>query len=255
MNGPNDDPSIDHEPHLRGGGFMPDPSEPAASRTVDEANYQQSDDDRVEHTVWDEPGLSHDLAGTQPSDSLTYASWLERRMAETSAGYSWFVAAIVAMAAGPWALIGALGWGGQSVSGIVMITVFGPVMEELMKVSAALWVVEKRPFLFRSRVQIGVCVLAGAFVFAAVENVLYLNVYMPEPSELLIRWRWTICVALHMGCSLIAGLGLMSIWRPTIENRTRPQMASGAPYMVTAIIIHGVYNGLTVLLSMLEYRI
>ena len=255
MNEPTNDPSIEHEPQFRGAGFTPDPSELKARQTVSDAVEKQTDDDRVEHTVWDEPSLANDLAGEVPSEGLTYAGWLEKRMAETSAGYSWTIAAVVAIAAGPWAIFGALSGGGQSASSIIMITLFGPVLEEMMKVAAALWVVEKRPFLFRSRVQIAFCVLVGALVFAAVENVLYLKVYIREPSELLIRWRWTVCVALHMGCSFVAGLGLMRIWRSTIENRTRPQLTSGAAYMVTAIIIHGVYNSFAVLLSMLEYRI
>ena len=255
MNRPSDDPSIEHEPHFRSGGFTPDPGEPAARQTVDAANQKQSYDDRVEHTVWDEPSLARDLAGETPSDGLTYAGWLERRIAETSASYSWSIAAIIAITAGPWAIVGSFIGGGHTVFGIVMFTVFGHVMEEMMKVAAALWVVEKRPFLFRSRLQIAVCVLAGAFVFAAVENALYLNVYVHEPSELLIRWRWTIYVALHMGCSFIAGLGLMKIWHPTIEHRARPQLTSGAAYIVTAIVIHGAYNGFVVMLAMLDYRI
>lgn len=254
MNRPSDDPSIEHEPHLRGGGFAPDPSEPAARRKVENATHKQTDDDHVEHTVWDEPGLSRDLAGDAPSDSLTYARWIERRTAETSAGYSWAIAALVAIAAGPWAILGAFAGSGRSMFGIAMIVVFGPVTEEMMKVAAALWVVEKRPFLFRSRVQIAVCVLAGGFVFAAVENVLYIYVYMDEPTELLIRWRWTICVALHMSCSFVAGLGLMRCWRSTIENRTRPKLSTGAVYMVIAIVIHGVYNSFAVLLSMLDFQ-
>ena len=255
MKEPSDDPSIEHEPYFRGGGFTPDPSEIKARRTVSDSVEKQSDDDRVEHTVWDEPALSRDLAGEVPSDALTYAGWIEKRMAETSVGYSWTIAAVIAIAAGPWAIFGALTGGGQTAFSIAMITIFGPVMEEMTKVAAALWVVEKRPFLFRSRLQIALCVLAGALVFAAVENVLYLKVYVREPSELLIRWRWTVCVALHMGCSFVAGLGLMRIWHSTIENRTRPKLTSGAAYMVTAIVIHGVYNGFAVLLSMLEYRI
>ena len=120
MNRPDDDPSIENEPHLRGGGFTPDPSEPAARRTVDDDRQKQSDDDRVEHTVWDEPGLSRDLTGATPSGGLTYALWLERRMAQTSCGYSWTIAAIIAVAAGPWAIagvfIGALIGGHQTVS-------------------------------------------------------------------------------------------------------------------------------------------
>lgn len=259
MNRPNHDPSIEHEPHLRGGGFVPDPTESVARQNIDDAHDRQNEDDRVDHSVWDEPGLSSDLAGQPPIDGLTYAGWLEKRINETDVAYSWGMVLLMALAAGPWAFLGAFATpitsDGQTAFGVLMITVIGPVSEEMMKVAMALWVVERRPFLFQSRLQIAVCVLAAAFFFSAVENVLYLKVYISDPSELLIRWRWTICVALHMGCSLIAGLGLMRIWQSTMETRTRPVLASGAAYMVTAMVIHGVYNGFTIVLSMLDYHI
>lgn len=130
-----------------------------------------------------------------------------------------------------------------------MLTIAGPVTEELLKAALALWIVEKRPFRFQSSLQIAVCLIASGLVFAAVENVLYLVVYIDDPSRELIWWRWTVCVALHAGCSLIAGLGLIRIWRQTMETKSRPQLALGAPYMATAIVIHGVYNAFCVALA------
>ena len=124
----------------------------------------------------------------------------------------------------------------------------------VMKIAATLWIVEKRPFLFRSRLQIAVCVLAGALVFAAVENVMYLEVYIAGPTPGLARWRWSVCVAMHMGCSLVAGLGLMRIWRRAMTTRSRPQLSSGAPYLMTAAIIHGTYNAFAVLLDAMDFR-
>ena len=254
MNGPSDDPSIDHEPHLRQRGFTADPGEAAAERLVDAAAGRETDDQRVEHTVWDEPALTRELSGPVPDGALVYDRWLDRRIAGTSAALTWVVTLAVAAASGPWAILGALLFSGQTTLGIVMITVFAPVAEEMMKVAAALWVVEKRPFLFRSSGQIAICALAGGFVFAAVENVLYLTVYVDEPTPWLVVWRWTVCVALHMGCSFVAGLGLMKIWRLTIQHRTRPRLAVGAPYMVAAMVIHGLYNGSAVLLELFDFQ-
>ena len=64
MSRPPDDPGIEHEPHLRPGGFTPDPSE--AKAAVPRA---RSDD--VEHTVWDEPAQDSRLSGQTPADALT----------------------------------------------------------------------------------------------------------------------------------------------------------------------------------------
>ena len=100
--------------------------------------------------------------------------------------------------------------------------------------------------------QIVICALAGGLVFAVIENFLYLHVAIKNPPEWLIYWRWTVCVALHTGCSLIAGLGLMRIWADTTVNRVRPRLSLGSPLLLTAVIIHGCYNGFAVILSLAE---
>ena len=152
-------------------------------------------------------------------------------------------------------MLGVLTSGSQSWFGILTVTIFAPVAEEMMKVAAPLWIIEKRPYLFRSKLQIAVCVLASGCVFAAVENVLYLNVYIAEPSEMLVRWRWSAGMVLHMGCSLVAGLGLMRIWSQTIRDRTMPALTLGASYMVVAMVIHGTYNAFALIAEMLDFQI
>lgn len=254
MTSPGNDPSIEHEPHFRRENFDPDSTESKARRIVENDTERETEDDRVEHTVWDEPALSHDLAGQPPTDALTYARWFESRQADTSVGRSWLTALGIALLAGPWAIFGSLIGRGETAFGIAMVVVLGPVLEEIMKVAGALWIVEKRPFLFRTKLQIVLCVLTSGFVFAAVENVLYLYVYVAEPSRSLVLWRWTVCVALHMGCSMIAGLGLMRIWEHTITTRSKPQLPLGASFMITAIVVHGLYNSFAVLLAALDFQ-
>ena len=138
--------------------------------------------------------------------------------------------------------------------GIVTVVVLGPVFEEVMKAALPLWIVEKRPYLFRSRFQIGLCMVASGLVFGAIENILYLWVYVPRSVEGLAEWRWSVCVAMHAGCSLIAGLGLMRIWSRSMADRTPPRTALGAPYILTAVVIHATYNAMAVLLDAVDYR-
>jgi len=255
MSGSSSDPSISGEPHLRGGGFRPDPSEARADRTLRKARGKRDpEEEAVEHGVWDEPGISPVLAGAPLPGQLTYRAWLEKRWGEVSPARSWGVTLAIALAAGPWAILGALYGSGQTVFSILAIVLFGPVVEEVMKVAAATYIVERKPYLFTHPAQIAICALAAGLAFASVENVLYLHVYIPDPPSWLTRWRWTVCVVLHTGCTFIAGLGLMRIWRDTWRRRARPRLSLGFPYLVAAMVIHGTYNGFAVILEFVKHR-
>ncbi len=253
MTHPPDDRSVFREPHLRGGPYRSDPSEASADETLREAT--PSDSERVEQTVWDEPGISDTLTGGRPSDALTYARWLDKGRSETSLPKSWLITMGLALVAGPWAIVGALfGGGGGTVSHIIAIIVVAPVIEETMKIAAVLYVVERRPFLLRSAAQIGICTLVSGLTFACIENLLYLRAFLNDPSPALTYWRWTVCVGLHVGCSSIAGFGLMRIWRDIWNRRARPRLQLGFPYVVTAVVIHGVYNAFAVALHLSQFR-
>ena len=242
MSGPSRDPSIHEEPHLQGLPPKRDFTEADAGRRIDEEMARETDADKVEHTVWDEPTVAPQIVGEPPADQLTYARWLEQRIAATSSSKSWFVTLLLVLVAGPWGVIGALGGGGGSSFGLVMLTVIGPVTEEIMKIAAALWVVEKRPYLFKSGIQIMLCAAAGGIAFAFIENLIYLFVYVPDHSFGFAAWRWTVCVGLHLNCSFVAGVGLVRIWGNAIRERHRPILALGVPFFVMAMVGHGLYN-------------
>ncbi len=247
MADPHRDHSVEHEPHLRGGDYKFDRSEAQARENLARGG-EPSLDERVEHTVWDEPGLMPHMADQAAKSELTYANWLLLRMEQTSAAKSWLVTFLLVLISGPWAVFGTFLTGDGTLGMLAAVTV-GPTLEELMKVAAALWVVERRPYLFQSRLQIAMCVGASGLAFAAIENLLYLHVYIPDPSPGLIAWRWTVCVGLHTGCSLVAGLGLMRIWKLTTERFQRPHLADAMPYLIAATVIHAAYNGFAVVLD------
>jgi len=250
MNAFGDDHSIENEPHLSNRSFEIDPSELAARKRIRSDSNRETLDDWVDHTVWDEPGLSAKLSGKAPENALTYSEWLAYRIQETHYVKTWFVTILVALAAGPLAVLTALYEGNSGGFHLVMLTIFGPLVEETGKVAIAMWVVEKRPFLLSSRFQIFLCALSGGFFFSVIENMLYLYVYVPNPPAELVFWRWTVCVGLHCGCSMIAGIGLQNVWSDSMHNLKRPDILIAAPYLMTAIVIHGIYNGSVVLLEM-----
>ncbi|NOY29864.1 MAG: PrsW family intramembrane metalloprotease [Planctomycetes bacterium] len=228
--------------------FVGDPSEEKAARRLARERERATDADAVEHTVWSEPALSSDLAGSPSEGQVTYPRWLEENIRGTSLAKSYGITLLVALAAGPWGVLGAFSGAGNSQLSVLMFAVFGPVAEEIAKVAAALWVVEKRPFLFRSFSQILLCAACGGLAFAAIENLLYLHVYVPVHTPEFVNFRWTVCVALHVGCSLIAGVGLVQIWSVAVRDLSPPRLALGVPWFTAAMVIHGLYN-LTVMFA------
>ncbi len=250
---PDDPHGIEHEPHLSPGPFSgdptaADPSEAKASELFRRELAKSTEADAVEHTVWSEPALAAELAGNPDEHQLTYRGWLTKNIAETTWSQSLVAMFLVALAAGPWAVLGAFYVGSYSgnLSGnlfsILMFTVFGPVAEEVAKVAAALWVVEKRPYLFRSLWQVFLCAACGGLAFAAIENLLYIYVYVPKHTAEFVHFRWTVCVFLHVSCSLVAGVGLARIWDNAIRNLHPPRLAMGVPWFVIAMVGHGLYN-------------
>ncbi len=246
MTEPHHEHGVENEPHLQSSNFESDPSEARADRVLHRERLQESDADQVEHNVWEEPALSADLVDSPGEDQLTYPRWLEAGIQKTTFLESMAVTLLVALAAGPWGVLGAfwtasfgIGWQGV---GLLAVVVFGPVTEEVTKIAAAWWVVEKRPYLFQSIPQILFCAACGGAAFAAIENLVYIYVYVPEHSLAFVQFRWTVCVGLHISCSLVAGLGLARVWDNAIRNRHRPKTALGIPWLVTAIIGHGLYN-------------
>jgi len=180
-----------------------------------------------------------------PEGHNRFREWLITRQAATGERRSWLVAGAAALLGGVFAVVAALFEGprGMAMMSIPLIAiVFAPVIEETMKVAAAAYVVETRPYLFRSRRQLLLATVGAALVFAAIENVLYLLVFISNPSLEDVLWRWTVCVAVHAGCSAMAARGIETVWRESVEEYRPPRISRAFPALVTAIILHGAYN-------------
>jgi hypothetical protein len=239
-------PDVSHEPHLRGRDADPEDcdmleDEPARASEVQPGTYEES--------VSDEPSLSWRKFDRQQTPG--FAEHLERMRNETSPAVQWLVVLGAALFAGPFAVFGAFfkavvgeqGWG------YIAVVVIGPVIEEMLKVVCAIWLVERKPWLLPG---MGAIILIGATAglsFAAIENWVYLNVYFPDHGPDLVQWRWTAGVALHVGCSIIAAWGVAKMWRAVIITRRPADLSIAFGWIVTAILIHGVYNAVAVIIE------
>ena len=178
------------------------------------------------------------------ADREGYAHWLASRMKATSVTKSWVIVFVVAFLSGLWSVFGAFwnaGVGGWS--SFFAIAVWGPAVEEVMKIALIAVIIERTPYLFVSRAQILIGAIGAGLMFAIIENFLYLFVYVPNPPEWLVVWRWTVCVALHVGCTLVAGMGAAKVWHKQITQMRCVPVPVDMRYLFAAILIHGVYNG------------
>lgn len=213
---------------------------------------QLAEHELAEHSVWDEPATSTQLLSgadaMDDSNAVTWFRYYQKQAATTPALVTWLVTGLIVLLAGPLAILGAIinGFGGDA---FLMLVFFGPTIEEVLKIALPLWVVEKRPWLFSNHFQILLCGLGAGLAFAVIENLIYLNLYFPNASPPLIAWRWSVCVALHTGCSAIAAGGLIQVRRGMLRRGHQPHLYDGGRWIIAAIVIHGIYNLFAIFLS------
>ena len=236
------DPSVFAEPWMKSAIHHGDIND---SPVIDTNSFTRPE---VDHSVWDEPGLSRSLSGEAPDHAVTWFGYYLQMRESTSVKMSWLITIVTAIIGGPLAIPGTLVEGATQ-SGLLTIIAIGPTIEEIMKIALPLWIVEKRPWLFRSSTQILICCFASGLAFAAVENVIYLRFYIPNPTVSLAQWRWTICVLLHSSCSLLAGVGVMRMWKSFQAEKTTPQISYLRTALLSAIILHGSYNAIATFLE------
>lgn len=230
--------SVHREPALVGQqeAFSPDPAE-------ERATFSQTSPSEIEalrDSVFNEPSYETDIAAED------FRLWLKARRAQCSLAGSIALTTLAGLAGGPGAVVGAFMAGSQGYSQLAYVILFGPIIEEMLKQSGILYVLEQKPYRVFSAAQIGLAAVTSALIFAVIENLLYLNVYVAgDPAvdlEELARFRWTVCTALHVFCSLIASMGLMAAWRKQQEDGRPLDLQRAYPYFVVAMAAHGIYN-------------
>ncbi|KKM69975.1 hypothetical protein LCGC14_1445410 [marine sediment metagenome] len=273
--------SVFNEPHLRPDAGSLDPSESKAERALSKGAAGSGERYENAPSVYDEPDFlpdrpaelidqdwscsacGYNLRGLQtghpcpecghrelyrpaPRESPSYRQWLTCRIERTSQRKAWTVAIAAALLGGPWAavaaLFGTLQGGLAGTSMLLLAIVFAPVIEETMKIAAAAVVVEVRPYLFRRLEQLQTATIGSALLFAVIENILYLYVYAPNHTAEYALWRWTVCVAMHVGCTVLATRGLAVVWQRSIQEGRPPRLGLGFRALLTAIVLHAAYN-------------
>lgn len=227
-----------------------------AHQRIDNDHLGESINDEAERSVFDEPTYSKELGGNIPENALTYKRFLEEKLETISPIESWLFTGVLVLCSGVFAVVGSFmsnfaNMGLSSSVEFVAIAVFAPVIEEVMKTALLLWGVEQKPYWFRSPTQLMIVGACSGLMFAAIENLLYFNVYIEDPRIGIILWRWTVCVGLHTTTTMIATIGLVKIWRRVMQTGKFARAEIGARYLFYAILLHAIYNGSLYLLGFL----
>ena len=228
MKGPSHDPSVWHEPGLR-------------------VESERAGED----LVGDEPALV-----SVPGPLRSYGDRYRERRAATPPSRRWWAVALALGAAGPAGILGALiaavGVGASVAFAAFAIVLIGPTTEEFVKVAGPLYLAESRPWLVPAAWVLIAVAVVGGLGFAVIENWVYLNVYIESPSDDIIRWRWVFGPLVHGTASALAGIGVARMWRLTNQSGVAPTPRIAMPWFITAVVVHGGYNLLAVILEITD---
>lgn len=141
----------------------------------------------------------------------------------------------------------------HSFTGILLVVVVAPAVEEICKPLGIVFLLDKRPKWLRSGREIVVLAMMSGFVFASLENLLYIFVNNPDGSLKFILWRLIVCTGMHVTCSTIFGVGLVKMWKHIQAKGGHFDIDVCFRYYVIAAVVHGSYNGLATIATLLGW--
>ncbi|MHC4476525.1 MAG: PrsW family glutamic-type intramembrane protease [Planctomycetota bacterium] len=201
---------------------------------------KQSELASIRDSVRNEPAI------TSKEDQPYLGDWIEQKRAQCSVPGNLGVVFLAAILAGPFAILGAFMAARDVWYGVLYVVVFGPVLEELLKQSGMIYLLEEKPYRVFAAWQFVFSALVAALVFATIENLLYINVYIHPATlkapEVFAGFRWTVCTAVHLFCSAIASLGMIRVWKKQLRDGKPADLSVAFAYFAVAMAVHGAYN-------------
>ncbi len=220
-----------------------DPSETNAATL-----HPQEEIDTIRDSVLNEP---HFGDSARPE---AFRDWVAAKRAGTTRGGSLLLTIAAGLLAGPFAVLGAFAAGNPTLFAVVYIILFGPVIEELLKQSGMIYLLERRPYRIFAGWQFPLAAVLAALIFASIENFLYIYQFSSVTNDTarvaeFAMFRWKVCTALHVGCAIVASFGLRRVWQEQTRTGRPADLSLAFPLVTAAIVIHGVYNLIALFLT------
>ncbi|MBO7146333.1 MAG: PrsW family intramembrane metalloprotease [Lentisphaeria bacterium] len=204
----------------------------------------QEEAEKLNLSVIAEP---YNPAGLRQNGETAYGKWLSEKTNAAPFHKVLSVTLLSGIAGGIFSVIGTLLQNNFSVWGILAAVIAAPLVEEIMKQSGMIWMLEKRPWLVKYRWQFILVAFLSAGIFATLENLVYQSyLTTPEiPAERLQRimaFRWKYCTLLHICCTLISTLSLQRVWQHFRKIGKPCEIQRTWIFFGIAMFIHGLYN-------------
>ena len=190
-----------------------------------------------------EPGVGN-------GDSAEYRELIRMEQECFPASSAPFLSILAGIAGGlfavPAVFLDTLGSSLGFILGLGATVVIGPFAEETLKQSGAVFQLEKMRGSIRHDWQFFLSGMLGGAVFSVLENLIYQYIYLrtlpPEKLADIMAFRWTICTALHILCTVISSMGLRHVWRESLEKERPCRIYEAFPWFAAATAVHGLYN-------------
>jgi RsiW-degrading membrane proteinase PrsW (M82 family) len=153
----------------------------------------------------------------------------------------WYLLApLLALVGGVFGALGA--FYNEALHGSFLVAYFGaPIIEESLKPAGLYLMLAKWPRALRNRLYTASLAALAGITFAVLENLVYLNIYVKDPSPEIILWRYTACIGIHAVCSFIFGLGINRNFLASIKGEIK-FLSYGKRFFFTAMALHSIYN-------------
>jgi RsiW-degrading membrane proteinase PrsW (M82 family) len=164
--------------------------------------------------------------------------------------YQYVLCVLLAIVGGLLGILGAIIQEVQSTTTYILLPFLGaPIIEEALKPSGIYLALLWWPRAMRSQIFTALlCALSG-LVFGIIESFVYVTLYVEDPSDEFIVFRFSVPLGLHVACSYLVGLGLNQHVIDWAAGRSKLPRAS-RNYFIAAVALHATYNTIAVILSL-----
>jgi len=163
--------------------------------------------------------------------------------------YQYVLAVLLAIVGGFLGILGAIIQELQTTTTYILLPLLGaPIIEEALKPSGIYLALLWWPRALTSQIFTALlCALSG-LVFGIIESFVYVTLYVEDPSDEFIVFRFSVPLGLHVACSYLVGLGLNQRVIDWAAGRS-PLPRASRNYFIAAVTLHGAYNTIAVVLS------
>ena len=163
--------------------------------------------------------------------------------------YQYFLAFLMAVIGGALGIIGAIFQEFQTTATYLLLPFLGaPIIEEALKPAGLYLTLLWWPRALNNQLFTAILCGISGLVFGVIESLVYVMVYVEDPSDGFILYRFTVTLALHAIASFVVGLGINQRILDWAAGRTKLPKASRNFY-IAGVAIHAIYNTTAVILS------